>query len=80
MGVKEYVSTSSRCHIAKWEAVVLIEAYFDESGTHDGSPVMVIGGFLIESEEARKLELAWKVMLDRYGIEFFHMTDCALGF
>lgn len=59
---------------------VLHHAYFDESGTHDGAPVMTIAGYLFTSEQARKFSRDWAKDLVRMGLPFAHMTDCALGF
>jgi hypothetical protein len=56
-----------------------VEAYFDESGTHDGSPVLCLGGFVVEHDAARRLDADWEQMLAKYDIPFFHMTDCANG-
>jgi hypothetical protein len=55
-----------------------MEAYFDESGTHDGSPISCVSGYLFNPRNARKLCKEWKAALPR-GIECFHMTDCATG-
>ena len=57
----------------------MVEAYFDESGTHDGSPVLCMGGFVTESEAAKRLNGDWEEMLSKYNLPFFHMTDCANG-
>jgi hypothetical protein len=59
---------------------LMMEAYFDESGTHDGSPVLCVGGFVIDSSSARELDQKWGEMLLQYGLPFFHMTDCAGGY
>jgi len=59
--------------------VLTIEAYFDESGSHDGSPVLCVAGYLFDKTRAQALDLAWKGVLDRYSLPFFHMVDCAHG-
>src|SRR5687768_11744432 len=59
---------------------VLHHAYFDESGTHDGSSVMTLAGYLFTSDQARKFSRDWTNDLERIGISCAHMTDCALGF
>lgn len=59
---------------------VLHHAYFDESGTHDGAPVMSFGAYLFTSDQARKFSRDWAKDLKRLGLPFAHMTDCALGF
>jgi hypothetical protein len=58
----------------------MIEAYFDESGTHDGSRVLCVGGFVIDSDAAREFDAKWGEMLQKYNLPYFHMTDCASGF
>ena len=55
----------------------MIEAYFDESGTDDGSPVMCVAGYLFEQAAAIRLSGEWVVMLKKYGIPFFHMSEVA---
>jgi hypothetical protein len=59
------------------DAVALIEAYFDESGSHDGSPVLCVGGYVFEKHACQALDREWKAVLDRYGLPYFHMIDCA---
>lgn len=55
----------------------MVEAYFDESGTDDGSPVMCVAGYLFEQAAAIKLTSEWVVMLEKYGIPYFHMSEVA---
>lgn len=55
----------------------MYECYFDESGTHDSSPSLCVGGFVIETERAKEMLRLWEDMLDRYKLKYFHMTDCA---
>jgi len=62
--------------------VSLIEAYFDESGSHAGSPVLCVAGYIIDSESAQALSVAWEDALEplrHYGVTHFHMKDCAHG-
>jgi hypothetical protein len=56
-----------------------LEAYFDESGTHDGSPVLCMAGFIIERDAANQMSKSWLQMLSYFGLAFFHMADCANG-
>ena len=46
--------------------VALLEAYFDETGTHDGSPIFAIAGYVYETEATRRLEVGWKGVLDHF--------------
>jgi len=59
---------------------VLHHAYFDESGTHDGAPIMSFGAYLFTADQARKFSRDWAKDLKRLGLPYAHMTDCALGF
>jgi hypothetical protein len=63
--------------IAGADTVPFLEAYFDESGTHDNSPIMCIAGYLFDKENCQALDLAWKTVLDEYELPYFHMVDCA---
>jgi hypothetical protein len=57
----------------------LFGAYFDESGCHDGSRVLAVGGYLIRADRAARMERKWKAALKRYGLPYFHMVECAHG-
>lgn len=56
------------------------QVYFDESGTHDGSPMMVMAGYLFRTDQARKFSRDWTKELKKLNLEYAHMTDCALGY
>jgi hypothetical protein len=58
---------------------LMIEAYFDESGTHHGSPLMCVAGYLIESDQCRRFQVEWEAVLSRYDVPYFHMSECAHG-
>jgi len=57
----------------------LFTAYFDESGCHDGSRVLAVGGYLIRADRADRMERKWKAALKRHGLPYFHMVECAHG-
>jgi hypothetical protein len=54
-------------------------AYFDESGTDAKSTILCVAGYIFLEENAVAFEVEWKKMLEKYGIPFFHMVDCAHG-
>jgi hypothetical protein len=54
----------------------LFDAFLDES-YQDGLPVLVVAGYLVEVEQARQMDVAWREVLARYKVPFFHMTDVA---
>jgi hypothetical protein len=51
-------------------------AYFDESGTGDDSPFLCVAGYVFANENALAIEPEWKAMLGRYGLPYFHMSEC----
>lgn len=54
-------------------------AYFDESGTDAKSTVLCVAGYIFLEENVSPFEVEWKAMLEKYGLPFFHMVDCAHG-
>jgi Protein of unknown function (DUF3800) len=63
--------------ILKPDIVMMMEAYFDESGTHDGSPVVCVAGYLFDSEQAFHLDREWVEVLKEFGLSHFHAHHCA---
>lgn len=59
--------------------VALAEVYVDESGSHAGSPILAIGGYVFLKSRARAFRQAWAEELRRKKAPCFHMTDCANG-
>jgi hypothetical protein len=56
---------------------MILSAYFDESGTHAGSRVLCVAGYLSTPERWVAFERDWKSALKDCGIPFFHMVDFA---
>jgi hypothetical protein len=54
--------------------VVVFRAFLDESGTHDGSPVLTVAGYLARPAAWRKWVPTWRRTLS--PIKVFHSTDC----
>jgi len=61
------------------DLVMLLEAYFDESGSHDGSEVLCVAGYVFEKINCLQLDADWAQVLRDYSLPFFRMTDCAHG-
>jgi Protein of unknown function (DUF3800) len=59
------------------DPVAFLECYFDESGSHEGSPVLSVGGYLFDKEQCKALDLGWKEVLEHYRLPFFRMSACA---
>ena len=58
---------------------IQVQAYFDESGTHEGSHVLCVAGYIFEKRQARKLSRDWLSALEEKRLDHFHMVDCAHG-
>jgi uncharacterized protein DUF3800 len=55
--------------------VAAMTAYFDESGTHKGSPVIIVAGCLSTNEQWAKFSEEWRAVLKRYGLDYFRMSQ-----
>jgi hypothetical protein len=51
---------------------VMLEAYLDESGIHDGAKVCMVAGYFGGRSQLRKLERKWKSVLEDFA---FPMKD-----
>jgi hypothetical protein len=54
-------------------------AYFDESGTHDEAPVLILGGLLGSKSEFQGLGNSLNAISERYGFDIFHAVDFRHG-
>jgi hypothetical protein len=59
--------------------VQIVHAFFDESGSHDGSPVLCVAGYAFQKREARLLAREWDTILMQNDLPFFRMVECAHG-
>ena len=57
--------------------IAMTEAYFDASGTHSAAKDLCLAGYIFKSDAARAFDNDWREMLDRYGLPYFHMRECA---
>jgi len=59
--------------------VAMLWAYFDESCQHDpatGHAIrMTMGGCISTEDKWKRLSSEWKIVLDRFNVSMFHMTD-----
>jgi hypothetical protein len=63
---------------ANARAMALLKAFFDETGTHQGSPITGIGGFVGPCETWQQLEPQWAGVLAEFadkGVRWFHMSE-----
>lgn len=54
-------------------------ASLDDSGTHDGSLLAVVGGIVFSKQQAITMQEAWNDVLTQYGIRISHASDCNAG-
>jgi hypothetical protein len=54
-------------------------AYFDESGTHDESPIMLMGGFVAPAENWKCFNVGYWQLLDFNGVAYLHGTELHHG-
>jgi hypothetical protein len=57
------------------DIVTLLTAYLDESGTHDGSHSIVVGGVIASQSEWDAILHRWIDALNRRGVKYFHAAD-----
>jgi hypothetical protein len=53
----------------------MLKLFLDESGTHQGSLVTAMAGYLIHSEAVIKLESEWQSILSQKGLDELHMRE-----
>ena len=64
---------------AKQKDFLVLKAYFDDSGTHLASDVVVMGGLIASEESWNALEPTWDAHLRYLGIKKMHMSHCEKG-
>lgn len=57
----------------------MVETYFDESGSHENSPVLCVAGYIIEKDACIILDDEWEKALTKFDLPFFRMSACANG-
>lgn len=55
--------------------IAVFVAYFDESGTQRGSPIVAVAGFIAPDKQWSRFQAEWEKVLQQEGISFFHATD-----
>ena len=60
-----------------FNSMAFLEAYFDESGTHKGSPIIFVAGALANKSSWMSIMRSWDRVLQKYSVPAFHATDLA---
>lgn len=53
----------------------MFSAYFDASGKHKADPAVTIAGFVATVDRWDKFSVAWKAILNTWGVDYFHMSE-----
>lgn len=54
------------------KVLIMLDAYFDESGIHAGASVVIVAGYYASPESWKQFESAWQSVLDSERIDEFH--------
>jgi hypothetical protein len=55
--------------------VVVFDCYVDDSGTHEQSDLVVLGGVMMDRANFTRFDQKWRPMLHRCRVDSLHMTD-----
>ena len=76
MGSARQVWEISRAILADQDGcVAVLKAYMDESGTHDGSPVLAVAAYVAPPSTWQRWTREWNQR--KKPIDVFHAVDCA---
>jgi hypothetical protein len=64
-----------RCYSKK--LFVVLNAYVDESGTHEGAPITLMGGLVADADTWAKFDADWLEILDYIRVPYFHASQLA---
>jgi len=56
---------------------LIVKAYIDETGIHDGAPVTAVAAYFAHDKSWKKFTLKWRAALWSFGVDEFHMNDYA---
>ena len=69
---EDFCERSAVYVVAGRTVMFVYTAYLDESGTHDGSPITVMGGVLARAEQWRDFEKKFAAVQSKYGFRVWH--------
>jgi hypothetical protein len=53
--------------------------FLDESGTHAGSSIMTMAGYVFEAHQSIQFTRRWQKDLKKFGLPYAHQKDCGPG-
>ena len=62
----------------RWELerlFVIVTAYMDASGTHEGAPVSVLAGYVGRKNQWRVFDRRWKKEFKKRGVDYYHTKE-----
>lgn len=61
--------------------MAVFSAHLDDSGTHSGSPLAIVGGIVLSEKGSGEFDRGWRGVLAKpeYRIKVFHGADCDAG-
>ena len=74
-GIPRAKAIQTRSQRLSFMTVKPYHAYMDESGTHEGSKVVAIAGYLSTYDSWNRWEQDWNPVMQHYAVTDFHMTD-----
>lgn len=75
LSIAELAAATGHAAASEGALVGMLWAYLDESGTHQGSPVVVVGCYVSTAEQWTRFDTEWATLLKERNLPFFHMTD-----
>src|SRR5258708_4041248 len=75
LGVPCLVDELSRTFLADLDGwIAVFQAFLDESGTHEGSPVITVAGYVAQRPAWNRFTQKWRRTLS--PIKVFHSSEC----
>jgi hypothetical protein len=56
--------------------MAVVNAYIDESNTHDGAPVLCVAGYIFDQRRAELFGEKLHPLLESKGLAYFHASEC----
>jgi hypothetical protein len=54
---------------------MILTTHLDESGTHDGSPIAIMAGYVGTASQWKHFEADWAALVAKAGVRYIHAVD-----